>query len=69
MKKLDHLISISLNQLNLTKDCYKLLKHWVRSTGRPYAAIIEQLIRHAIETGFEPSTKDLRLDPKQGEES
>jgi len=62
MKKLDHLKTISLSKLRLTKDSHSVLQFWVASTRRPRAAIIEDLIRHAVHTDYKPSTTDLRFD-------
>ena len=60
MKKLDHLKTISLNQLKLTENSHSLLMYWVRKANRPYAVIVEQLVQHAVETEFEESTEDTR---------
>lgn len=57
------LSKFKIHEIQISANAKSVFESWRNKADRPNAVIFEELIRFAIENGFEPSGKDTRNDP------
>ena len=57
------LSKLTIHEIQISANAKSVFEAWRDKAQRPNAVIFEDLIRFAIENGFEPSGKDRRLEP------
>ena len=61
--KTNTLSKLYIHELQISENVKSVFEGWRTKAQRPIAVIFEDLVRFAIENGFEPSGKDRRNDP------
>jgi len=59
----DKLETMSIHRMKVSFPVMQAFSEWREKVRRPTAVIFEQLMRHAMKTGFKPSERDTRNDP------
>ena len=62
-KNKDNLTSLTIHKMRVSKPVKQTFEKWRDQVQRPTAVIFEDLMRHAMATGYEPSERDVRKDP------